>query len=239
MRWNRILKITPAVALVAIIGTTLSTVLEAQGVAPNDQCDSVKESFERFEADVVRRSGSPRGTGCISAIMHRSPRVMLGDRPVQATDVDAVIEGLVERARGHESELVRLRAATSLGGTLYPDSGYDGPSLMPLVLRLYEEVDDPFVRGGLMRGLAYSGDSRALPLLSRVAVQPDDEEGYPGAARDALYGLVRVGAEGQAVLARLHRDNAVQASDARIILRRLAENDFQLPLPPRGRPQRP
>lgn len=185
------------------------------------ECGSVDEILRRVRvAASERRALGP----CLFSKMS-------GTVPATPGELRALVDGLEQLARVDEDGLVRSRAAGVLANRLADEERPEGVTTGRL-LRLYREVDDEHTRRGLFRGLALAIDNaRVLPLAAELAVQPDGEEDFIGAAMMAVHALARMGEEGRAVLARLYQEGAVRSFHARAAIHRIAENDFR-PLPP-------
>lgn len=185
------------------------------------ECGSVDEILRRVRvAASERRALGP----CLFSKMS-------GTVPATPGELGGLVDGLERLARMDADSLVRHAAAVVLAQGLEREDRPEGLTTGRL-LRLYRDVGDRHARMGLFSGLGRAIDNhRVLPLAAELAIQPDGEEDFIGAAMMAVHALARMGEEGRAVLARLYQEGAVRSFHARAAIHRIAENDFR-PLPP-------
>jgi hypothetical protein len=213
--------------LIGIGGVFLLTPAAAPAQQWTCPLGSVNEMIDTFrvEQEQLPQQYSVTAWRCMRALLRG------GDGDVRAREVFDRLETLIRDESEHRQ--VRRGAAQMLAqlvGLENPPATL--PEIMPYLLQLYEEVEYEGARAGLFTlGLASALDDPAIiPLMTRLATQPREEEEFIYSALSAVQILARMGEPGRAVLRRLHAEDAVRDWRAQTAIHRIAENDFR-PIP--------
>lgn len=140
-------------------------------------------------------------------------------------DLEKLLGGLEQVALTGEPQRLRAEAALALAipgsrGAIHPIGTF------PRLGRVYRQSTDPLVRSALVRAMGDLAErGEAVLFLERVAKQEPAD--FPDAQKRAIASLLKMDAEGRAVLKRLHETNAVRNPDAKLTLAYLAKQGYR------------
>ncbi len=140
----------------------------------------------------------------------------------------SLLDGLERIARTGSSHRMRVAALLAMS---YPGSRRHAqpvPGSFARLVRVYQQSEDGGLKGVAVSLMAHVPERQeALNFLEQLAKQAPEEVDAPYAAHYALSALAAMGAEGRAVLKRLHESGAVKDPDDRYTLELMAKRGYR------------